>query len=86
MHILLGFLGMVASIAMIKYRAQLGDMMGDPDWMKYVGGVYNFVIILAIVFFFWSIAYMTNTTDVLFRPLLLLFPNPNPQTVPGVVQ
>lgn len=67
---------------MLKYRERLGDFMGEADWMKYVGGVYNFVIILAIFIFFWSLATLTGTTDILFTPFLYLLPggiNPGSQ-------
>jgi hypothetical protein len=86
MNILFGIFGVIGSVVMLKYREKLGDIMGDPDWMRYVGGVYNFIVLLAIFLFFWSIAVMTGTTSVLFKPLLLLFPNPNPTITPGVVQ
>ncbi len=80
MHILLAIIGLITSIAMLKYRERIGDFMGEADWMKYTGGVYNFVIILALFLFFWSIATMTGTTDLLFEPFLYLLPgaaNPN---------
>ncbi len=80
MKYLLSFLGIILSIGMLKYRERLGDFMGEADWMKYTGGVYNFVIILAIFLFLWSIATITGTTDALFMPFLYLLPgvaNPN---------
>lgn len=76
MRYLLPIIGIIASIAMLKYREKIGDFMGEADWMRYVGGVYNFVIVIAIVIFFWCIAVLTGTTHILFAPLLLLFPRP----------
>lgn len=57
------------SILMIKYREQMGDMIGDAQWMRYVGGVYNLVIIIAVFLFFWAIASLTGTEKVFFFPL-----------------
>lgn len=91
MHYILPLIGIVASVFMLKYRERLGDFMGEADWMHYVGGVYNFVIILALFIFFWSLASLTGTTDILFRPFLYLLPggvNPRSQDLlqQGVVQ
>lgn len=74
MQYFLSFLGILLSIAMLKYRERIGDFMGEADWMRYTGGVYNFVILLALFFFLWSIATLTGTTDVLFMPFLYLLP------------
>lgn len=82
MHYILPLIGIVGSIFMLKYRERIGDFLGEADWMKYTGGVYNFVIILALFIFFWSIASVTGTTEILFRPFLYLFPgtaNPSQQ-------
>lgn len=70
----LSIVGILGSIAMLKYRQQVGDMMGEAEWMSAFGGVYNFVVILAIFILFWSITSLTGTQDVLFRPFLYLFP------------
>ena len=74
MHYFLSFLGIVLSIVMLRYRERVGDFLGDADWMRYVGGVYNFVIILALFIFFWSLTTLTGTTEILFRPFLYLLP------------
>ena len=63
---------MIASVLMIKYREAIGDSIGDADWMHYVGGVYNFIIVLAVIFFFWGIASLTGTTHIFFAPLYFL--------------
>ncbi len=65
----LSIVGIISSILLIKYRERVGDNIGEADWMLKVGGVYNFIIIFAIFLFFWSIAYLTGTTDFLFAPL-----------------
>ncbi len=69
----LGAIGIAASFFLIKYRQVVGDAVGDPDWAQKVGGIYNVVIIVAVFIFFWSIAAMTGTMDVLFSPILGLF-------------
>lgn len=74
MTYLLSFLGIALSIVMLRFRERIGDFMGEADWMKYTGGVYNVVIILAIFIFLWSIATLTGTTDTLFMPFLYLLP------------
>ncbi len=87
MHYFLSLLGIVLSITMLRYRERIGDFMGEADWMKYTGGVYNFVIILALFIFFWSLTSLTGTTEILFRPFLYLLPggvNPRAGGVPVV--
>lgn len=74
MNIFLGILGMAAGVLLIKYRDVVGQTIGDADWMKYVGGVYNFVILVGIFIFFFSLAKMTGTTGLLLAPLRWLIP------------
>jgi hypothetical protein len=74
MGFILPILGMVGAFFMLKYREPIGNMMGDAEWMNKVGGVYNVVIFLALFVFFWSIAVLTGTTDILLRPLLWFLP------------
>lgn len=74
MNIFLGLLGIVGSFFIIKYRERIGDMTGDPAWAAKVGGVYNVLIIVGVLIFFWGVATMTGTSDVFFRPLLYLIP------------
>jgi hypothetical protein len=77
MSIFLSLVGIVGAFFMIKYREFIGNMMGEAAWMSKVGGVYNFVIIVAVFIFFWSLATLTGTTDILFRPLLWILPGIN---------
>ena len=62
-NILLGIIGMVAGIAIIKFREPIGDLFGEATWTRYVGGPYNMAIIVGILLFFFSLAKMTGTTD-----------------------
>lgn len=74
MQYFLGTIGIVASFFLIKYRERAGDMIGEAEWMRKIGGVYMVVTLFAVFLFFWSIAEMTNSTSLLFAPLKLLFP------------
>ena len=86
MQYLLAIIGLVMSIAMLKYRQQCGDFIGDADWMHYVGGNYNVVIIFALFLFLWCLSVLTGTTDLLFAPLLYILPGAaNPASHSGVV-
>lgn len=67
-------LGIVGAFALIKYREQIGDIFGDPDWLRPVGGIYFTIVYIAIFIIFWSIAVLTGTTEILFQPFLWLFP------------
>ena len=73
MLIFLEICGMIVAILMIKYREKIGDAIGDAEWMRYVGGVYNCIIIFAVFLFFWSIAALTGTQHILFAPLTWFF-------------
>lgn len=70
----LPILGIVFSVALIKYRERVGDVFGEPDWLRPVGGIYLALVYLAVFIIIWSIATLTGTTDVLFGPVLWLFP------------
>lgn len=74
MHIFLGIIGIALALAILKEREKIGDMIGEAEWMRKVGGVYNILIFVAIVLFLWSIAEMTGTTNVLFAPLKFIIP------------
>ncbi len=73
MSYFLGILGIIASFFLLKYRERVGDMIGEPEWAHKVGGIYNVIILCGIFLFFWSLATVTGTTDILFRPILSLF-------------
>lgn len=70
MQIILGIIGIVASVLIVVYREGIGDSLGEPEWAAKAGGIYNVVIILAVIIFFWSLAYMTGTLGFLFSPIL----------------
>ncbi len=60
-------------VAVIIYRESVGNMLGDADWMKYVGGPYSLAIIIGIFAFFYGLADITGTTGLLFAPVRGLF-------------
>jgi hypothetical protein len=72
--IFIGLIGIVCSFFLVKYREQIGNMLGEPEWATKVGGIYNVVLIVAIFFFFWSLATMTGTSAILFAPIVNLIP------------
>ena len=74
MQYFLSILGIVGSFFMIKYREPIGNTFGEAEWMSKVGGIYNLVILIAVFIFFWSLATLTGTTQILFSPLLYLLP------------
>ncbi len=74
MTYLLCLIGIVGSFYMIYYRQKLGDMIGEAEWMGKVGGIYNVIVLCAIILFFWCLAELTGTTGLLFQPILYLFP------------
>ncbi len=66
--------GLIVPFLLIKYRERVGDMIGQAEWMRKVGGVYNFIILIAVFIFFWTVAEMTGTTTFLFKPLINIIP------------
>ncbi len=75
--------GLIGPFVLIKYRESLGNMMGEAEWMRKVGGVYNVIIIVAILIFFWTIAEATGTTEIMFGSLRNLSPGFQPQVTPS---
>ncbi len=72
---LLGLIGIAFSLTLIKYREKVGGMMGEANWMRKVGGIYNFIIIVATFLFFFSIAKITGTTNIFLSPLSFILPS-----------
>lgn len=71
-----GILAIVASFAIIKWREKIVATTGKFEWCeKYLGlgGTYRFMVILAILLFFWGVAKITGTEDVLLGPLSNFF-------------
>ena len=74
MGTVLSIVGILGSFALLKYREKVGDMIGEADWMRKIGGVYNFILVVAVFMFFWSVAELTGTTDILFGSIRNLIP------------
>lgn len=86
MRIILGLIGIAFAASLIRYREQVGDMFGQPSWADKVGGIYNVIVIIGVLMFFWSLAYLTNTQDIFFAPILYFLPggrNGGSAGVPG---
>lgn len=79
MQYVLSLIGIAMSIFMLKYRQRIGDEIGEADWMLKVGGVYNFIIILALFIFFWSFMTLTGTSDFFFGWIRYLIPGLQPR-------
>ena len=70
----LGIFGIVVSFLLVKYRERVGEIIGEAEWMRKIGGVYNVIVITAIIIFFWSLAALTGTTSIFLKPLTFLIP------------
>lgn len=77
MTVFLGFVGLICSVLIIKYRESVAESIGVGAWMDYVGGVYNVIIITAVLLFFFSIAAITGTLEFFLTPVRWLLPNPS---------
>ncbi|PIQ76058.1 hypothetical protein COU78_03820 [Candidatus Peregrinibacteria bacterium CG10_big_fil_rev_8_21_14_0_10_49_24] len=66
---------MLLGFSLIKFRERIADMIGDAYWMRYVGGVYLFVVIVGVITFFFGVARMTGTTDILMAPIYGIIPS-----------
>lgn len=67
--------GLITPFFLVKFREQIGDTIGEADWMRWFGGVYTFIVVFAFVLFFWALAEATGTTNILFKPIVELFPD-----------
>ncbi|MFH0851558.1 MAG: hypothetical protein V1876_02310 [Candidatus Peregrinibacteria bacterium] len=72
----LGFVGLICSILLIRYRERMAEMLGAGEWMDYLGGVYNVIILTAVLLFFFSVAALTGTLDFFLTPVRWLLPHP----------
>lgn len=66
-------IGILFAYCLVRYREPIGGMIGDPEWAGKIGGIYNVLILCGAFIFFWSLATLTGTTDILFSPILSLF-------------
>jgi hypothetical protein len=74
MYIFLSIVGILLSVILIIYREKFGEAIGEAEWMRYVGGVYYFIVLVAFFLFFFSIASLTGTTNIFLAPFLWLLP------------
>jgi len=71
---MVNILVIILGIVVIKFREKIADLIGNAEWMRYVGGVYNFVIIIGIFLFLFGIARLTGTVDILMAPIYSVLP------------
>jgi hypothetical protein len=70
MRYFLIFIGYVTAYCLIKFRQKIGDGIGgDQSWMESIGGIYNFLMILGVILFFWCTVELTGTARIFFFPL-----------------
>jgi hypothetical protein len=74
--------GLIGPFFLMMYREAVGNIVGEADWMRKVGGVYNVIVIVALIIFFWTLAEVTGTTTILFTPFRYLSPGFQPQATP----
>lgn len=63
-RILIGLIGAALSVLLIVYRVRVREFMGQMAWAEQKigpGGTYTVLVIVGIVGFFLSLAYMTNS-------------------------
>lgn len=62
-------LGLPAALLLVKYRKQVGDMIGPVDFAERFfgsGGTYTFVLLLALATFILSLMYGLGTLQEIF--------------------
>ena len=72
MRIFLGLIGAVLSIALIVYRVPIVRFFGHFEWAERrlgPGGTYSLFVIVGILFFIFSLMYMTNSFDLIFSSM-----------------
>ena len=74
MYWILILAGLIGPFFLIYFRETIGDIIGEAEWMRKIGGVYMLVVIVALFIFFWTLAEVTGTTGILFAPLRKLSP------------
>jgi hypothetical protein len=70
MNITLGIIGLVLSLLLIIYRAQVKSFTGAIVWAERtfgMGGTYTFFLIVGVLGILFSLMLMTGTFDILFQ-------------------
>lgn len=75
MNFVINLILIIMGFVMIKFRERIADMIGEAQWMRYVGGVYIFIVILGVLMVLFGIARMTGTTQVLMAPIYGVIPS-----------
>ena len=66
MNVIYGLLGLGFSYLLVKYRRYIGDAMGNMQWTKWVGGIYNVIVIVAVIVAIFSLLFMFGLEESLF--------------------
>jgi hypothetical protein len=74
---ILPIVGMFLSVFLIVQREMIGDILGEPNWAKAIGGIYSVVVYLALIIFLWSLAELTGSTRVMFHFLTYIIAGQN---------
>ena len=73
--------GLIGPFFLIYYREEIGNTIGQADWMSAFGGIYTVIVVVAILIFFWTLAELTGTTQTLFGPIRDVIPDAQNQQV-----
>lgn len=69
MRIVFGLIGVILSILLLVYRVPIKHFIGQFNWAEQKlgpGGTYTVLVLIAILGFFLSLMYMTDSFDVLY--------------------
>jgi len=74
MKYVLAIFGLFLSYGIMRHRESIGNSIGEMDWMRKIGGIYNIIVCIAVFIFFWSLATLSGTEDIFLYPFLKLMP------------
>lgn len=74
MKFVLAIFGIFLSYQIMRHRESIGDSIGEMEWMRKIGGIYNIMVFIAVFIFFWSLATLTGTERLFLYPFLKLMP------------
>ena len=79
MQYILPIVGIVGAFVMMIERERIGDMVGESKWIHDHGGIYSWVVIVAVFILLWSIAELLGVAHYVFWPIRSILPGePNP--------
>ena len=66
MNIVYGLLGLGFAYLLVRYREFIGDILGNMEWAKWVGGIYNVIVMVAIILAIFSLLFIFGLEEQLF--------------------